>query len=162
MDGQRTHGTYVASAMTRRRNLQVALAEGRRGAGRPGASALRGRRAQSARRGRYGTPAEVVLRLQALKHLKDWSFEQLEWEVKGNVAYRHFCRIHAGKVPDSTTMVRHGQLLHDVLRPMFDRVVQQAREQHTTAGRRMRSWKLPSATPPTAGFAKTASACFAG
>jgi transposase, IS5 family len=102
-------------------------------------AALRGRHAQSARRGRHGTPAEVVLRLQVLKHLKRWSFEQLEWEVRGNVAYRHFCRIHAGKVPDSTTMVRHGQLLHGgALWPIFDRIVQQARERHVTTGRRMR------------------------
>ena len=49
---------------------------------------LRRRCAQSARRGRYGTPAEVVLRLQVLKHLKGWSFEQLQWEVTGNLAYR--------------------------------------------------------------------------
>ena len=27
MDGQRTHGTYVACAMTRRRNVQLALAQ---------------------------------------------------------------------------------------------------------------------------------------
>lgn len=101
--------------------------------------ALRGRYAQSARRGRYGTPAEVVLRLQVLKHLKDWTFQELEWEVRGNVAYRHFCRIHAGKVPDSTTMVRHGQLLHgSALWPIFDRIVQQARERHVTSGRKMR------------------------
>lgn len=100
---------------------------------------LRRRHAQSARRGRRGTPAEVVLRLQVLKHLKSWSFEQLEWEVRGNVAYRHFCRIHAGKVPDSTTMVRHGQLLDGTtLRPIFDRIVQQARERHVTTGRKMR------------------------
>lgn len=101
--------------------------------------ALRGRHAQSARRGRYGTPAEVVLRLHVLKHLKGWSFKETEWEVRGNVAYRHFCRINTGKVPDSTTMVRHGQLLNDeALRPIFDRIVQQAREQHVTSGRRMR------------------------
>jgi IS5 family transposase len=163
MDGQRAHGTYVTATMTRRRNVQVALAEVvlTTALGKPEDlmdpilrfidalldneelvdqvhQMLRGRCAQSARRGRYGTPAEVVLRLQVLKHLKDWSFEQLEWEVKGNVAYRHFCRIHAGKVPDSTTMVRHGQLLHDALRPMFVRIVQQAREHHVTSGRKMR------------------------
>jgi IS5 family transposase len=149
--------------MTRRRNVQVALAEVvlTTALGKPEDlmdpilrfidvllddeqlvdqvhQLLRRRRAQSARRGRYGTPAEVVFRLQVLKHLKGWSFEQLEWEVKGNVAYRHFCRIHAGKVPDSTTMVRHGQLMGDALRPMFDRIVQQAREQRVTSGRKMR------------------------
>src|SRR5438046_6510806 len=50
--------------------------------------ALRGRYPQSARRGRPATPAEVVMRLLVLKHLKGWSYEQLEWEVRGSVAYR--------------------------------------------------------------------------
>src|SRR5512145_896788 len=54
--------------------------------------ALRARRPQSARRGRPGTPAEVVLRLLVLKHLKGWSYEQLEWAVTGNLVYRRFCR----------------------------------------------------------------------
>jgi IS5 family transposase len=36
-------------------------------------------------------------------------------------------------------MVRHGQLLDgDKLRPVFDRIVQQARERHVTTGRKMR------------------------
>src|SRR5271155_2108588 len=51
-------------------------------------AALRKRYPQSARRGRRGTPAEVALRLLVLKHLRDWSYERLEWEVKGNVVYR--------------------------------------------------------------------------
>jgi hypothetical protein len=32
----------------------------------------RGRWPQSSRRGRHGTPAEIVLRTPALKHLMDW------------------------------------------------------------------------------------------
>jgi hypothetical protein len=89
--------------MTRRRNVQLALAEVvlTTALGKPEdlmapvlrfidaalddealvdqvQAVLRRRHAQSARRGRHGTPAEVVLRLQALKHLKGWSFEQLE------------------------------------------------------------------------------------
>src|SRR6266404_4152955 len=59
--------------------------------------ALRRRYPQSARRGRPATPAEVVLRLLVLKHLKGWSYEQLEWEVRGSVAYRHFCRLGCGR-----------------------------------------------------------------
>jgi len=46
-----------------------------------------------------------------LKHLKSWSYEQLQWEVTGNLVYRYFCRIDGGKVPDAKTMVRLGQLL---------------------------------------------------
>jgi len=101
--------------------------------------ALRGRRPQSARRGRPSTPADVVLRLLVLKHLRGWSYDQLEWEVTGNLVYRRFCRIDAGKVPDAKTMVRHGQLLDGaVLRELFDRVAQLAVEQKVTRGGRMR------------------------
>ena len=74
-----------------------------------------------------------------LKHLKNWSYEQLEWEVKGNLVYRHFCRIDAGKVPDAKTMVRLGQLLEGpALRVVFERVVQLAVGQRVTRGRKMR------------------------
>lgn len=101
--------------------------------------AMRGRFPQSGRRGRRGTPAEVALRMLVLKHLKNWSYEQLEWEVKGNLVYRHFCRIDAGKVPDAKTMVRLGQLLEgDALRGIFERIVELAVERRVTRGRKMR------------------------
>lgn len=93
----------------------------------------------SARRGRPGTPAEVVLRLLVLKHLRNWSYAELEWEVTGNLVYRRFCRIDAGKVPDEKTILRHGQLLDGpVLRELFDRVAELAVEKKVTRGRRMR------------------------
>src|SRR2546425_52456 len=95
--------------------------------------ALRRRYPQSARRGRPATPAEVVLRLLVLKHLKTWSYEQLEWEVRGSVAYRHFCRLGSGTVPDGKTLVRLGQLLEgDLLRAVHERVVGVAVERRGT------------------------------
>jgi len=101
--------------------------------------AMRGRFAQSGHRGRFGTPAEVALRMLVLKHLKSWSYEQLQWEVTGNLVYRHFCRIDGGKVPDAKTMVRLGQLLEGaVLRELFDRIVQLAAKRRVTRGRKMR------------------------
>ena len=101
--------------------------------------ALRRRYPQSARRGRPATPAEVVLRLLVLKHLKTWSYEQLEWEVRGSVAYRHFCRLGSGTVPDGKTLVRLGQLLEgDLLRAVHERVVGVAVERRVTRGRRLR------------------------
>ena len=101
--------------------------------------AMRGRFAQSGRRGRYGTPAEVALRMLVLKHLKSWSYEQLEWEVTGNLVYRYFCRIDGGKVPDAKTMVRLGQLLEgETLRALFERVVQLGAAHRVTRGRKMR------------------------
>jgi len=45
--------------------------------------ALGRRHPQSRRRGRLGTPAEVVLRMLVLKHLFDWSFDECEREVRG-------------------------------------------------------------------------------
>lgn len=100
---------------------------------------LRRRHPQSARRGRPSTPAEVVLRLLVLKHLRRWSYDDLEWEVTGNVVYRRFCRIDAEKVPDAKTMVRYGQLLAGpVLRALFDRIVGIAAERRATRGHRMR------------------------
>src|SRR5207253_4434281 len=83
--------------------------------------------------------AEVVMRLLVLKHLKGWSYEQLEWEVRGSVAYRHFCRLGSGTVPDGKTLVRLGQLLEgDLLRAVLDRVVGVAVERRVTRGRRLR------------------------
>lgn len=100
---------------------------------------LRRRHPQSARLGRPGTPAEVVLRMLVLKHMRRWSYDELEWEVTGNVVYRRFCRIDAEKVPDAKTMVRYGQLLDGaVLRTLFDRVVGIAVECKVTRGQRMR------------------------
>jgi IS5 family transposase len=101
--------------------------------------AMRGRFAKSGQRGRYGTPAEVAVRMLVLKHLKDWSYEQLQWEVTGNLVYRHFCRIDGGNVPDAKTMVRLGQLLDgEKLRALFERVVKLAVKRRVTRGRRLR------------------------
>ena len=100
---------------------------------------LAGRHEESARKGRPSTPAEVVLRMLVLKHLRRWTFEQLEWEVTGNYVYRRFCRIDGGDVPDEKTMVRYGQLLDDAfLKKVFERLVEIASDRGVTAGRRMR------------------------
>jgi IS5 family transposase len=100
---------------------------------------LRRRRPQSARRGRPGTPAEVVLRMLVLKHLRDWSFEQLEWEVKGNLVYRRFCRIDAHAVPDSKTLVRLAKLIDGpALRALYQRTTTMGIERGVAAGRKAR------------------------
>src|SRR5262245_56661728 len=45
-------------------------------------AALRRRHPLSGRRGRLGTPATVALRILLLKHLRNWSFEECEREVR--------------------------------------------------------------------------------
>jgi IS5 family transposase len=100
---------------------------------------MRRRWRQSARRGRAGTPAEVVLRILALKHLRDWSYDELEREVTGSLVYRRFCRIDAGKVPDAKTLVRLGQVVDgSTLRQLLHRLVTIAATAGVTRGRKMR------------------------
>ena len=47
--------------------------------------ALAKRSPKSRTRGRRGTPAEVVLRLLLLKHIRNWSYEVVEREVRANL-----------------------------------------------------------------------------
>lgn len=66
--------------------------------------ALARRRPKSRTRGRRGTPAEVVLRLLLLKHIRNWSYDILKREVRANLGYRDFTRVGAGKAPDAKTI----------------------------------------------------------
>jgi transposase, IS5 family len=94
---------------------------------------------QSRSRGRQQTPAEVVLRLLLLKHMRNWSYEVLEREVRANLAYRAFTRIGDEKVPDAKTLARLAQLLApQVIEQLHQRVVELAQEQGVTQGRKLR------------------------
>jgi IS5 family transposase len=66
--------------------------------------ALAHRWKHSLTRGRRGTTAEVATRLLLLKHVRNWSYVDLEREVRANLVYRQFVRVGAGKVPDAKTM----------------------------------------------------------
>ena len=61
---------------------------------------------KSRSRGRHGTPAEVVLRLLILMHVRNVSYAVLEREVRANLVYRDFTRVSVGKMPDAKTMGR--------------------------------------------------------
>jgi IS5 family transposase len=66
--------------------------------------ALGRRHPKSRTRGRRGAPAEMVLRLLVLKHVRNWSYAIVEREVRANLVYRDFTRVGGGKVPDAKTM----------------------------------------------------------
>src|SRR5437773_11824956 len=101
--------------------------------------ALRRRRPQSARRGRTGTPAEVVLRLLVLKHVRNWSFAVLEREVRTNLVYRTFTRVGGGKVPDAKTMGKWGPAVGPaVIAQLHQRLIAIARAASGVEGRKMR------------------------
>ncbi len=48
------------------------------------------RHEKSRSRGWSQTPAEIALRLLLLKHVRNWSYDTLEREVRANLAYRDF------------------------------------------------------------------------
>ena len=73
--------------------------------------ALLKRHPKSRTRGRRGVAAEIVLRMMLLKHIRNWSFEVLEREVRPNLLYREFTRVGAGKVPDAKTLGRQALAL---------------------------------------------------
>lgn len=101
--------------------------------------ALAQRRPQSRTRGRRGTPAEVVLRLLVLKHIRNWSYEEVEREVRANLVYRSFTRVGGGKVPDDTVMNKWALALGpEVIETLHKRIVAIAHEKKVVAGRKMR------------------------
>src|SRR6202790_5039185 len=70
--------------------------------------ALARRHPKSRSRGRLGAPAEMVLRLLILKHIRNWSYGVLEREARANLVYRDFTRVGGGKTPAAKTMGRWG------------------------------------------------------
>ena len=98
------------------------------------------RHPKSRSRGREQTPAEVALRMLLLKHVRNWSYEVLEREVRANLVYRSFCRIGMEKVPDAKTLGKIGQTLGaDVIAEMHARLVKLAQEKGVVRGRKMRT-----------------------
>jgi Transposase domain (DUF772) len=74
-----------------------------------------------------------------LKHVRNWSFADLEREVRGNLLYREFTHIGAEKVPDAKTL---GRLAHalgpEVIEKMPVCIVALAQDHGLVTGRRMR------------------------
>src|SRR5258706_12660531 len=102
--------------------------------------ALAKRHPQSRTRGRPGTPAEVVLRLLVLKHMRNWSYGVLEREVRANLVYRDFTRVGGTKMPDAKTMGRWGVAVGPAAgKQIHARMGQIAREHRVAEGRRMRA-----------------------
>jgi transposase, IS5 family len=89
--------------------------------------------------GRVGWPAEIVIRMLLLKHIRNWSFDVLEREVRPNLLYRDFTRVAAGRVPDAKTLGRLARALGpEVIKQFHQRVVALAAENKVVPGRKMR------------------------
>src|SRR6266516_7126320 len=104
------------------------------------AQALEKRWPQSRRRGRLGTPAEVVMLMLILKHLFDGSYDDMERDVRSNLVYRMFTRIDAGEVPDAMTILKIARALcPDVIEQLHLQVVEVAKRAGVTHGSPFRS-----------------------
>jgi len=101
--------------------------------------ALGRRHPRSLSRGRRGNPAEMVLRLLILKHIRNWSYAVLEREVRANLVYRDFTHVGADKMPDAKTMGRWGVAIGpEAIKQVHERLVQLAQAEGIATGRRMR------------------------
>ena len=101
--------------------------------------ALSKRHPKSRSRGRRAAPAEMVLRLLILKHVRNWSYEVLEREVRANLVYRDFTRVGAAKTPDAKTMGRWGTALGpETIEKVHARLVKIALDKGIVKGRRLR------------------------
>src|SRR5437899_6869030 len=101
---------------------------------------MAGRRPASARNGRPGIAPDRLLRCCVMKHLKGWSFRDLERELRSNLVYRRFTRFDAEATPDFTTFSRTFALLSpQISEQIHQRVVGLAREQGVAQGRKLRS-----------------------
>jgi IS5 family transposase len=101
--------------------------------------ALACRWTNSRTRGRKGTPADVVLRLLVLKHMRNWSYAVVEREVRSNLVYRQFTRVGSAKVPDAKTLGKLCVALGPaIIEKIHQRVVAIAQEKEIVRGRRMR------------------------
>src|SRR5438309_9060561 len=68
--------------------------------------ALAKRRARSADFGRPSIAPDRLLRCVILKHLKGWSFRQLEKELRASLLYRRFTRFYEDPIPDFSCFSR--------------------------------------------------------
>jgi IS5 family transposase len=102
-------------------------------------SRLENRRRLSARTGRPAIAPDRLLRCCVLKHLKAWSFRELERELRCNLVYRRFTRFDADPTPDFTTLSRNFALLGEgVMQAIHERIVLMGKANGVVAGAKLR------------------------
>jgi IS5 family transposase len=90
--------------------------------------------------GRKSTPVEVILRMLAVKHMYDLSYEQTEMQVADSLVLRQFCRVYFHAVPDHTTLCKWAKLVQpETLEAFNERILALAIESKLTRGRKLRT-----------------------
>jgi IS5 family transposase len=98
------------------------------------------RRPRSATTGRPCIAPDRLLRCCVLKHLKGWSFRELERELRCNLLYRRFTHFDADPTPNYATFCRNFATLGpNLVAQVHARVVRKAQEEQVADGRKLRS-----------------------
>jgi IS5 family transposase len=98
------------------------------------------RYAKTTQTGRSSTPVEVIVRMLAVKHLYNLSYQQTEQQVRDSLVLRQFCRVYFEQVSDDTTLLRWAnQLQPESLAAFNARLVQLAQQLQVTRGRKLRT-----------------------
>ena len=102
---------------------------------------------QTARSGRNSTPVEVILRMLAVRHLYNWSYQQTEYHVADSLALRQFCRVYLHAAPDHSTLCKWAQLIQpETLQAFNARLMDMAVADKLTRGRKLRTDGMVVAT----------------
>ena len=95
---------------------------------------------RSTRTGRRGMAPDRLLRCCVMKHLKGWSFRDLERELRSNLVYRRFTHFDADITPEFTVFSRSFALLSPaVTAEIHQRVVGLACEHGIAQGEKIRT-----------------------
>jgi IS5 family transposase len=90
--------------------------------------------------GRHSTPAEVILRMMAVRHVYNLSYEQTEMQVTDSLILRQFCRVYFHAVPDHSTLCKWAaQIQPETLQAFNERVLAIAVGKKLTRGRKLRT-----------------------
>ena len=101
---------------------------------------LAARHPLSTRTGRDAIAPDRLLRCCVMKHLKGWSFRELERELRSNLVYRRFTHFDAEATPHFTTFSRNLALLSPaVTEEIHQRVVALACQQAVARGNKLRT-----------------------
>ncbi len=101
---------------------------------------MRGERPHGHTMARSQASAEIVLRLQLLKRVRNWNFDTLENGIRMNLAHRDFARVGLGEVlcPEAGALVAHAQD-GEVIAELHRRLVEVAQEYGVMRGRKTRA-----------------------
>jgi len=94
----------------------------------------------SSKSGRQGIAPDRLLRCVVLKHIKGWSYRELERELRASLLYRRFTRFYEDPIPDFSNLCRAFALFgKEGTEQIHQRVVQQAKETALMAGKKLRT-----------------------